>query len=57
MSFELFIWQDEAWTSTERRFKTRESAEAAGKALGAIGPTAMYSPDFDVQESPEEPNA
>jgi hypothetical protein len=56
MSFELFIWLDEAWSTTGRRFKTRESAGAAGKSLGITGLTTMHSLDFDVRESSEEPN-
>ena len=56
MSFELFIWLDEVWSTTERRFKTRESAEAAGRSLVMTGLTTMHSPDFDVQESLEKPN-
>jgi len=56
MSFELFIWLDEAWSTTGRRFKTRESAEAAGRSLVMRGLTTMHSPDFDVQESSEKPN-
>ncbi|HVB35465.1 MAG TPA: hypothetical protein VNJ52_13995 [Patescibacteria group bacterium] len=58
MSFELFIWNlpDEAWRNTGRRFKTRELAEAAGKALGAAGLIMVYSPDSEVRESSKEPN-
>jgi len=56
MSFELFIWINERWTTTGRRFKARQSAETAGKALGITGLTTMHSPDFDVRESSQEPN-
>ena len=56
MSFELFIWLDEGWSTTGRRFKTREWAEAAGRSLGIIGLTSMHSPEFDVRESPEDLN-
>ena len=56
MSFELFIWRDERWTTTGRRFKARESAEAAGNALGVAGLISLYSPDIDVRESSEKPN-
>lgn len=56
MSFELFIWLNEAWATTGQRFKNRESAEAAGKSMVIEGLTTMYSPDFDIRESSEEPN-
>jgi hypothetical protein len=56
MSFELFIWRDERWTTTRRRFKTRETAESAGRSLSITGLTTIYSPDFDVRESSEDPN-
>ncbi len=56
MSFELFVWLDERWTSTGRKFKARGSAEAAGKAMVVTGRISLYSPDFDVRESSEKPN-
>jgi hypothetical protein len=56
MSFELFVWRDEAWITTGRRFGRREEAVAAGKALGVTGLTKTYTPDFDVRESSEKPN-
>lgn len=57
VSFELFIWRDEQWVSTQRRFKTRESAESAGQGLSVEGPAQIsMTPEYDVRPSKEKPN-
>lgn len=56
MSFELFIWLDEAWSTTGRRFKTRELAKSAGESLIITGLTTMHTTEYEVRESSEDPS-
>lgn len=54
MSFELFLWHDEGWKSTGKRFKTHESAKAFGEH--SYTEESAHLASFEVRESAEEPN-
>jgi len=54
MSFELFVWHDEQWRPTGKRFKTREAAEEFGKHSYTLESAGRAS--FEVRESAEEPS-
>jgi len=54
MSFELFVWHDERWKSTGKRFKTHESAKDFGER--SYTEESESPAKFEVRESAEEPN-